>query len=210
MANKEQYRREFKAIKEAVDRFLESDDEELLVPMSDGSTMRLSRDPDAPGGVRVGDANADYHMENKTFNADERPEDFPEAVPFLGGISTMVTSLGEPSGLFAVVWMMVPDVEERFAEVLRWHGDAGWKEVEEAEDPGPILEQARENAKELMKQRGMSAEDIRQRMDVGSELFRSSRRVRLEKDRVKRGLSMTQLKENAGVINLFEKSIDAD
>lgn len=174
-----------------MDRFLESDDEERLVPMNDGSTMRLSRDPDAPGGVRITAGGMDEPMDTQTFRADERPEDFPGDVPFIGGVSTVVTRLGEPSRLFAVVWMMVPDPGSRFEEMLRWHADAGWVEVEEPKDHADRLE-----------------EDIHQTIERGSDMFRSGRHVHLEKDGMKRGVSLMETPGGRGVINLFEKAVD--
>lgn len=193
MESGDRHRREFRAVREALDDFLASDESERLVPLADGSTMRFTRDADAPGGVRIGaDGEVGPPPDIRTFHADTRPRDYPDEVPFLSDVPTMITFVGEPARLFAVVWMMVPDPAAGFRDVVDWHRGAGWTEAtgEDGTD-------------------GPSAGEP-DHPEPGFATARASQRIRLEKDGVRRGLSVMELSEGPGVVNLFARPLPGD
>lgn len=85
----------------------ESDLEELTLP--DGETMRLIRDPEVPGAYVVESSQANQTLRAVTFEpSSERPQGYPEDLPFLPGCPCSVTTISNTDAR-SVTWFGPPE-----------------------------------------------------------------------------------------------------
>jgi hypothetical protein len=176
----EQSRERIQSMRDAVARLVEGDEDQVEARLPDGTTVRLTRDPDSPQGFRstAFTQSGDIAYEMRSFApADEAPSGYPEAIPFIPGCMLQFTEVVAESRVMAT-WM-TPDGAGAFGRAAAWHRDAGWRE-----EPLSRSEEDFASALQGLRSRGMTDEMIAETM----ETLRNAPGARFLKDGLKREL----------------------
>jgi hypothetical protein len=120
-------------VQEATDRIRsgESDLEEVDLP--NGGKLKIFRDGGTGGRVVVEARSGGSILRSSPFQkADERPEGYPEDLPFLTGSASTLTEAGEGRAR-TMVWPNPADADRQFGEALDQLIQMGWEEAARSE-----------------------------------------------------------------------------
>lgn len=130
-AGEEERKKMFLEAGAAAERVRSGEVDSVDVELPNG-TMRISRDAENPGGVRVETVGDDVRaaVTARTYPAVTlRPAAYPDTLPFLVGCAASVSEVGG-GRMRSTVWMKPDDPEEAFEEVRRQVLAMGWEEGE--------------------------------------------------------------------------------
>jgi hypothetical protein len=103
----------------------ESDSEE--VRLASGDTLRLTRDPDVPGGFTAESEGDGPSIRSLTFEASSlRPDHYPSDLPFLPDCPAALTEVGT-EGHRTLTWYNPPDPQAAFESVQAQLRESGWE-----------------------------------------------------------------------------------
>lgn len=174
----------FQAIRDGLEKFKSGETDEVEVETPDGKTMRLIRDPDAPAGMRIEGTDGesmDLPMPMVFEPADERPDGYPEELPFLPAFRSIVTRIPEKIGGFMVQYFSEGPVDDGLERLRDLSVSDGWSEVEPIQQDDARWEEFRSKLRE----RGMDESLVKQ----ATERFEAAPRVKLTKGNLTRNLS---------------------
>lgn len=120
-------------VRDATDRIRsgESDLEEVALP--NGGKLKIFRDGGAGGRVVVEARSGGSVLRSSPFpGADERPEGYPDDIPFLAGSASTLTEAGAGRAR-TMVWPNPADVDRQFDEALGQLVRMGWEEAARSE-----------------------------------------------------------------------------
>jgi hypothetical protein len=103
----------------------ESDIEE--VALASGDTLRLTRDPDVPGGFMAESDSGGPSIRSLTFEASPaQPDHYPADLPFLPDCPSALTEVGT-KGHRTITWYNPPDPQAAFEAVQAQLRESGWE-----------------------------------------------------------------------------------
>ena len=174
----------FQALRSGFQKFKSGEQDEVEAKLPDGRTYRLIRDPDAPTGMRMegpnGDA-LDLPVPMVFEPADERPDGYPQELPFLPAFRSIVARTPEKIGLFMVQYFSEGQVDDGLERLHDLSVAEGWDEAEPVVPDDSRWEEFRSKLREHEMDESLAKQS--------RERFEAAPRARLTKGNLTRILS---------------------